>query len=213
MSTITDNGLIYIETDNGRLGVGTGSLDYGNAAVSGTDVSGEIVIPKYVQGKLVTSIQQYAFRECRKITSIKIEAPIVNINHAAFYRCISLSSITIPRTVEVVGPYMFNMDIRTSTFVVFFEEGSRLKTIGDRCFEYNTKELIIILPRNNLPAFGNNIFKGSSNVIVYMNKGGLDFSGITTKVFYHNVLKRKITNVCNMEKPNLIIIFIIIVKN
>ena len=88
MGQITHNGLIYIDTNDGFLGLGVGTLEYGNAAVLKTEISGKIVIPKRVEGKLVTTIQEYAFRECGKITEVEIKAPIVRIYHAAFYSCL-----------------------------------------------------------------------------------------------------------------------------
>ena len=71
------NGLIFSKVGQ-YYGVGNISNTYGhgNGVVGGVNAEGDFIIPKRVEGILVTQILDYAFRECNKITSIKIEAPI-----------------------------------------------------------------------------------------------------------------------------------------
>ena len=55
----------------------------------------------------VTSIGDYAFRDCSKLTSIAIPASVTSIGHAAFHSCSSLTSIAIPAGVTSIRDYAF----------------------------------------------------------------------------------------------------------
>ena len=55
----------------------------------------------------VTSIGDYAFYYCRSLTSITIPDGVTSINSFAFYNCTSLTSITIPDSVTSIGDYAF----------------------------------------------------------------------------------------------------------
>lgn len=79
----------------------------GEATVTESNVSGEVVIPKVVKHKgksyKVTSIGGYAFEGCSSLTAITIPVSVTNIGHTAFYGCSSLTVITIPDSVTSIG--------------------------------------------------------------------------------------------------------------
>ena len=54
-----------------------------------------------------TSIGDYAFIDCSKLTSITIPASVTSIGHAAFHSCSSLTSIAIPAGVTSIRDYTF----------------------------------------------------------------------------------------------------------
>lgn len=64
--------------------------------------SGAVVIPAEIDGALVTSIGDYAFQHCVKITSIELPSTITNIGYSAFYGCLKLESINIPDSVTKI---------------------------------------------------------------------------------------------------------------
>ena len=56
----------------------------------------------------VTSIGNYAFRDCTGLTSITIPNSVTSIENYAFYGCSSLTNITIPNSVTSIGYKAFD---------------------------------------------------------------------------------------------------------
>ena len=66
------------------------------------------------------------------ITELVIPEGVTSISNYAFYNCDAITSVSIPASVESIGEYAFcGCDKLVS---VTFEEGSRLKSVGDRAF-------------------------------------------------------------------------------
>ena len=58
-------------------------------------------------GSSVTSIGDYTFDWCRRLTSVTIPDGVTSIGGAAFWYCTSLTSITIPSSVISIGSSAF----------------------------------------------------------------------------------------------------------
>ena len=71
------------------------------------DASGELIIPYTIDGLVVTSIGNYAFRDCTSLTSVTIGDGVTSIGSYAFYGCTSLTSITIGNGVTSIGGNAF----------------------------------------------------------------------------------------------------------
>lgn len=56
----------------------------------------------------VTSIEKYAFINCKKLTSVTIPDSVTSIKDSAFENCTSLTSVTIPDSVTSINASAFN---------------------------------------------------------------------------------------------------------
>jgi len=72
--------------------------------ITGCDkkASGALTIPATIEGKPVTSIGNYTFQGCTRLTSINIPDGVTSIGSYAFYVCTSLTSITIGNGVTSI---------------------------------------------------------------------------------------------------------------
>ncbi len=83
-------------------------LDDGTVRISEYNGSAtNLTIPSTLDGKKVTSIGLCAFRDCSKLTSIKIPDGVNCIDDYSFENCSSLTSITIPDSVTSIGDWAF----------------------------------------------------------------------------------------------------------
>ena len=64
-------------------------------------------VQKIEIGNSVTSISDYAFKNCYALASITIPNSVTSIGNYAFNGCSSLMSITIPNSVTSIGNYAF----------------------------------------------------------------------------------------------------------
>ena len=74
-------------------------------------VSGDVVIPSTLTYNgttySVTSIGEYAFKNCSGLTSVTIPNSVTSIGEYAFFGCIGLTSVTIPNSVTSIGEMAF----------------------------------------------------------------------------------------------------------
>ena len=84
-------------------------LDDGTVGITKYIGSAEKVdIPKKINGKSVTKIDWFAFRECTRLTNVAIPNRVTSIGDCAFSGCESLKSITIPNSVTSIGDCAFS---------------------------------------------------------------------------------------------------------
>lgn len=73
-----------------------------------TGAGGNVTIPGTIDGKKVTGIGNSAFFRCESVTGISIPSSVTSIGEHAFDRCNALTNITIPASVTSIGNYAFS---------------------------------------------------------------------------------------------------------
>ena len=155
------NGIYYeylFKTDK------TVSVTYkGNSYNSYTnEYSGTITIPSSVtySGSTysVTSIDNSAFYDCNRLTSITIPNSVTSIGDYAFYGCKGLTSITIPNSVTSIGDYAFYSCSNIHSFTI----GSGISSISSNTFSVKPKKTIW---QTNTPPSGSSYASGTVNYV------------------------------------------------
>lgn len=70
-------------------------------------VSGRLEVPSEINGHVVTTIGNQAFRQCYQLTEIVLPNTITRIDGWAFAYCEGLKSVTLPSSVEYYSPSFF----------------------------------------------------------------------------------------------------------
>ena len=71
------------------------------------DSLGDVVVPKFIEGRSVTRIAYEAFGECRGIESVAMPDTVRHIEAAAFRNCFILQSVSFPEEVTTIGENAF----------------------------------------------------------------------------------------------------------
>ena len=99
-ATETVNGVEWTYT------VSDGKALVGSTAIPDT-TTGHITIPSTLGGYHVTSIRNYAFYNCSRLTGVTIPDSVASIGDYAFFGCSGLTSVTIPDSVTSIGSSAF----------------------------------------------------------------------------------------------------------
>jgi len=119
----------------------------------------EIIIPSVYDDKPVTGIADFAFANCKSMTSIVIPNSVINIGDGAFSRCSNLIQVTIPNYVKTIGDATFMGCSNLKN--VFLPNG--LMQIKDSAFSECTNLTSIIIP-SNVNSIGGAAFYECSNL-------------------------------------------------
>lgn len=111
------------------------SLDYiireDGAVITGYENSPvSLEIPKYIDGKEVVEIRENAFYKCVSLESVTIPDTLTKIGHHAFFGCSALKTAEIKGSVSVVEEGCFSgcSELQTATL------GEKVKKIGKYAF-------------------------------------------------------------------------------
>lgn len=114
----------------------------------------ELVIPN-----TITSINNYAFRQCSGINSISIPNSVTSIGDDAFLYCSGLTSLDIPNSVLTIGSQSFMGCDGITTLTI----GEGLRKIGSSAFQY-CKGLKKVKIPNNVVSIGVHSFIECENL-------------------------------------------------
>ena len=95
------------------------SVDDGGATVmSANPAEGNLTIPSFLAGYLVTGIGRYAFNGCSGLTSVTFPDSVTEIGEGAFSSCSGLTSLTIPDSVtRIVWRAFFGCSSLTNVMI------------------------------------------------------------------------------------------------
>lgn len=168
------DGIYYeINTDNSSVGVTFKDTKYNT-------YSGDVIIPNSIYGYPVTSINQYAFRDCSNV-SIILPNSIVKIGFFAFFNCTGLTHIIIPNSVSFIDMGAFCGCTNLSNLII----PNSVDSIGPGSFAYCTSLISMVIP-NSVTSIGWETFyrcTGLTNVTIpnSINEIGLQaFAGCTS---------------------------------
>ena len=146
-----------------QIGNGT-AITSENLATYGIKTTGDVVIPEYVTDDdntrhAVTSISDYAFRDCNEMTSVAIADSVTEIGTGAFVNCSKLSRAAVPNSVKSIGNSAFDGCIKLSSISyngneydlsniepAFVENGV---SVGSHVFEHSYSEPVYTWSENN----------------------------------------------------------------
>ena len=107
----------------------------------------------------VTSIGEYAFYNCKSLTSVAIPDSVTSIGEYAFYNCRSLTSVTIPDSVTSIGDDAFS-NCKSLTSVTIPDS---VTSIGDFAFSYCESLTSVTIP-DSVTSIGDNTFDGCTSL-------------------------------------------------
>ena len=129
----------------------------------GNYVSGKLIIPSIaIDGGVqytVTSIGDYAFTSCERLTSVTIPESVKSIGEAAFNYCQSLTSVTIPESVTSIGNRAFYWCRTLPSLTI----PNRVKSIGDSAFSSCESLTSVTIPES-VTSIGDYAFFCCSNL-------------------------------------------------
>ena len=124
-----------------------------NILIDGSTCKGEVVIPNTV--KVING----AFYKCTSLTSITIGNSVTNIGGAAFWGCTSLTSVTIGNSVTSIAGFTFyGCESLTSITI-----GNSVESIGDFDFAGCESLTSVTIP-DSVTNFGWNAFAGCTSL-------------------------------------------------
>ena len=173
----------------------------------------------------VTTIEEYAFLHCSRLTTIEIPCSVINIKFMAFSQCTNLKRIELSNSIEMIENYAFsscrsltNIELPNSMTIIgvgLFEECSSLsqveipegiRSIKDNAFDGCSSLTKIEIP-DSVTSIGDEAFKGiepditiygykSEYVKRYAERAGINYQELEPK--------KKISNCEINELPNKI---------
>jgi hypothetical protein len=158
---------------NGRVSVGNNTEVESNAIDNELLIQEDLIIPAFVGDLKVNFIGKCAFRSCKVIRRVNIEARIDVICNAAFEYCTSLESINIPSTLKVLEASAIRPtisgNVAPGSINITFEKGSKIRLINFESLRGKNETSIIFCDRREVTESmcSENLFPESENPKIY----------------------------------------------
>ncbi len=149
-----------------KSGEGTGEMtDYSSITTPWHSYINNILNVEINSG--VTSIGNYAFKDCKGLTSIYIPNSVISIGYAAFNWCTGLTSVTIPNSVTTIGSFAFASCSGLTSVTI----GNSVTDIGYYTFDNCNNLTSVTVKRRKPVSIGSETFSNSSNATLYVPEG------------------------------------------
>lgn len=151
--------VIALEVTSGTLGLGVVD-DMFSYCVMGRRADSQdrgvyCNMPQKIEiGSGVTGIGEYAFYDCRSLSSITIPNSVTSIGSYAFQSCCSLNSIVIPNSVTSIDSYAFQQCYSLASITI--PDG--VTSISNYAFQNCCSLASIVIP-DSVTSIGNSIFQ------------------------------------------------------
>ena len=145
---------------NGRATIGYGTSYQSPIPAIPVTTSGDLTIPSTLGGYPVTSIENYAFYECKLLTSVVIPEGVTLIGNSAFSGCNALTSVAIPEGVPLIGNSAFS-GCNSLTSVVIPES---VISIGGSAFRGCSLLTSVVIPKG-VTSIGESAFANCSSLM------------------------------------------------
>lgn len=135
-------------------------LDNGTVSITkyaGTDET--VVIPSVIDGKSVSCLGPFSFKQCSNIKDITIPDSVTFIDYFAFEECTGLTEIVIPDSVTQMSDNVFNRCSNLETVTL----SKNLTYIKDQTF-YNCTSLKNIVIHDNIETICYGAFQGCKSL-------------------------------------------------
>ena len=140
-----------------------------------------ITIPEKIDGRVVSSIGDFAFSGQSRLREVGLPSGLNNIGRYAFENCANLISIEIPEGVKTIGECAFRNNTRLSS--VAFLGNSKLTTIGDFAFQACASLEKIELPASLTGVNGSTFYGATALHTISVQKGNSSFASIDGVLF------------------------------
>ena len=121
-----------------------------------------ITIPKTIKLNgytfQVTSVSSRAFKNCKKLKSVKIGDNVSKIDKYAFMGCGRLQSVTIGKGLTQIGSKAFYKDKSLKKVII---KSSNLKKVNAKAFSGISKKAVIDVPNKKIKKYKRILKKGN----------------------------------------------------
>ena len=194
-ASVTDNGIEYYILD-------------GRATITNYSGSEHVLdIPSSINGAPVVEIGNFAFEDCKSLTSVTIPEGVISISNYAFSGCENLENISVPNSVLKISETAFDFTAYSSneknweddvlyigsalicarsTVNGTYEIKNGTTVIADSAFN-RCKELKSVIIPNGIKSIGANVFNGCEllkDIIIPKSVVSVDCSAFYNTAYY-----------------------------